>query len=332
MPSDRLLSTDPQAGTLLSADPNAGLRPPPSPRRQGEPSISGGGYFEQLPGAQGMRWHPPEGSGSDLTRPDNSLLGMPPEAVVVPAVGVTRAVTGAVGTAPKIVAGAKAVVSQAAPAVKYEATRTALTSLGMPNALATTIALGVSGYGGGAKPRAPRAPRATASAPVAAPTPAPPTAPAVPTAPVAAPPTSVAFQSWSPQRIRNEVGLAYRRSGLKLSDEQLNAADDLVAQGTAPAEAIRSVATGAKVSAAPAAAPAAAAKPRLNPAETKVFVQLLQAGKSPQQAMQSIEQQRVLASMLGTPSTQSVQAAVAERNATGRWRSAPTKLSDLVQD
>lgn len=49
-------------------------------------------------------------------------------------------------------------------------------------------------------------------------------------------------QGWSPQRIRNEVGLAMRRGKLQLSKAQLAEADALVAEGMSPASAVRLIA------------------------------------------------------------------------------------------
>lgn len=144
--------------------------------------------------------------------------------------------------------------------------------------------------------------RATSTAPAAPPRVAP-EAPAAPSAAAAAP-VSTAGSRLSPQRIRNEVGIAARRAGVKLSDQQLAEADALVAQGRAPADAVREVASG---------------KPTLNAAESKEYVRRLTAGQTHQQAMEALDQLRALAAKLGTPSSETVRSTVAKRNATGRW-------------
>lgn len=289
------------------------------------------GYWEH--GPTGDVWHAANGA-DDLHRGDNSVLGLPPELAVVSGMGVGRAVLGeGLSMAGRAVAGAKAVAAQAAPALKYEATKTVLESAGLPSAVAIPIAMGVAGYSRGgkptAKPRGPRAPKAApvATEPVAAPepvaaAPAPQAPPAVPSAPetVAARPSG---SEWSPQRIRNEVGMAARRSGAQLSDEQMTVADRMVGEGVSPADAVRAVAAGAPPVAAPVAAAdpaAAAARFRLTAAEAKVYGRLRQAGKSHQEAQASIEMQRELAAQLGTPSGEAVRTSVAERNATGRWQ------------
>lgn len=312
-------------------------------------TISAHGYWKELPGPFGttrQEWQAPEGAGSDRARPDNSILGLPPEAVVVPALGIGRAVAGATGAAPKVVAGVKAAASQAAPAVKYEATRTALEAIGIPPSLAIPVALAVSGYKAGAKPRAPRAPKATTAAPATSPaavepTPAPQAAAAAEGAGTSRSASSAGSQSvdpyrhlpppegggiWSPQRVKSEVGLAYRRSaeykrGLRLSDDQIDEADRLVAQGKTPVEAVREVAARAEGSAPVATSqPAAAPPPKTTIPEAAEYVRLRRLGKTHEQALAAIEEQKTLAEKLGTPSPETVAEKVSDRNKTGRWK------------
>jgi hypothetical protein len=154
--------------------------------------------------------------------------------------------------------------------------------------------------------------RAAATAPAAppidaAPPASPPDVPAPPAA-AAAPapaPTSPAASTWSPQRIRNEVGLAARRGKLTLSDAQLDQADALVRAGQSPASAVRSVAPAPKLT--------------VTAAEMSAYTALRRAGKTQQEAVAVLQAQRDLAARLGTPTSEAVRQAVEERNLTGRW-------------
>lgn len=271
-------------------------------------------------GLAGARWHPPEGSGQERNRPDNSILGLPPELAVTSALGVGSAIVkGGATLASKGYAGIKAVAGQSAPAIKYEAVKGGLEWVGVPSSVAVPVAIAASGYRTKktATPRTtiPKTPSAAsaASPPVASP-PATPVSPAASGAPTAAP-ISSAGPGWSPQRIQNEVGLAARRTKATLTKEQYAEAEHLVRSGTAPIEAVRAVSSG-KAAAAPVAAPS---KPKLSAAETKEYVRLRSAGKTDQQAIESIAQQRALIQQLGTPSSDVVRQRVTERNATGRW-------------
>jgi hypothetical protein len=91
----------------------------------------------------------------DSPRPDSNMVGTDSGAGVAPedalmtgmAVrGVTRAVSGATGAAGKVLAGAKSVASQAAPAIKYEVARGTLVSMGVPEPLARMAAMAFSSY------------------------------------------------------------------------------------------------------------------------------------------------------------------------------------------
>lgn len=324
------------------------------------PAKESTGYWEDLGGIAGKAWHPPAGAGSDRTRPDNSLLGLPPEMAVVSGLGIGRAMVGeGLSAAGRVYAGAKAAAEQATPVLKYEAAKAVLEGMHVPSAIAIPIAIAVSGYKKGAKapaaaaeasapamvaaPNVPAnatgtkwgyvspasvAPEAAAAARVApaASTPAAPASPVVTGASPSAP-LPPAVSQWSPQRIRNEVGLAERRGGLKLTEVQREQADRLVAQGAAPAEAVTSVAAEAPAASAPtpttappAPASAAAQKLHLNAAESKEYLRLRNAGKTHPEAQEAIEQQRTFARQFGTPSVEAVRKAVAERNATGRWQ------------
>jgi hypothetical protein len=161
-----------------------------------------------------------------------------------------------------------------------------------------------------------------ASSPAASRPASPPEAPTSPTAEAAQPPDATPparsgqAAAMSPQRIRNEVGLAAHRLGLTLTDDELTAADAIVAQGYSPVDAVQGL-QAIKVQ----AAPVVAAPPKLSmtAAETTAYSRLRAQGLSHEAAVASIEQQRQLASALGTPSNETVRQRVAERNATGRW-------------
>ena len=116
----------------------------------------------------------------------------------------------------------------------------------------------------------------------------------------------------SPQRLRNEVGLAAGRQKVKLSEQEYAVAEDMVKQGIAPADAVRTVAQQI-------AKPANAAKMRLNVEESKLYSQLRGKGQTHQQASEAIVTLRQMAKTMGTPSTATVESAVARRNVTGRW-------------
>jgi hypothetical protein len=321
-------------------------------------------------GIGGMVWHPPGvAAGQDATaqRLDANIVGwgehgagIAPEDVLMGGQAV-RKIGGAVLNS-GIRAGVTEAVAHASPIIKYEVARHTLTGIGIPNAIATPIAMVISGYSRGAKtepgslpaPADPAAPHLDTSVPVkasdltpqqlaervaygrdfgprAAPVEKPPlgsrlsaTAPPVDVAPVASPPvapapladpgtpapapTSPAASTWSPQRIRNEVGLAARRAKLSLSDDQLAQADALVRQGQSPPSAVRTVAP-----------PPPVPKLKVSAAEMAAYTKLRRAGKSESEAIAALQMQRDLAASLGSPTSEAVRQAVEERNATGRW-------------
>lgn len=296
-------------------------------------------------GIAGKVWHPPAGSGDDLHRPDNSLFGMPPEMVVVPALGVGRAIAGGATMAGRAVAGAKEVVNQTAPALKYEVTKAALEHVGVPSPIAIPIALAVSGYKRGAKPAAAATTAAETEATTAAraaqgasspAAPAPPAASGAAATPAGAPPAAAPSAPpaslrvvMSPQRIQNELGIAARRAKVTLTEPEYDQAAELVAkQGLTPVEAVARMkpppvpppSAASVVEPPPVQSPQAAlAKARLNGAESTEYMRLIRSGKTPPQALQAIEEQRALAKRFGTPDSETVRKAVKDRNATGRW-------------
>ena len=152
----------------------------------------------------------------------------------------------------------------------------------------------------------PTTPLAALGAPAAAP----PAAPAPPVAPPSPPPAprSPAASSWSPQRIRNEVGLAARRAKVTLTEDQLGRADDLVQAGQTPTEAVAAVS--------PLQPPP---KVKITAAEMGAYTELRRRGRSHEEATAAILAQRQLAGRLGTPTPEEVRQSVAEREVTGRW-------------
>jgi hypothetical protein len=201
-------------------------------------------------------------------------------------------------------AAAHKVASVAGKALPFTV-RAGMRMAGAPAPVADVVSDAVAAYQKGAK--------AIPSAPPAASPPVTQGPPAAPVARTPAPGSSGAPQL-SPQQLRNEVGLAARRQNLKLSDQELEIADGMVRQGVSPADAVKTVAQVAK----PAPTPPAA-KPKLSAAETKEYVRLRSAGKTNQEAMEALRQQREFVAQFGTPSTADVRSRVAERNATGRW-------------
>ena len=114
----------------------------------------------------------------------------------------------------------------------------------------------------------------------------------------------------SPQRIQNELGLAARRGNVKLTEPQYQQAADLVKAGKTPGDAVRAVSGGT----APAPSPAAATpKPRMSAAETREYVRLRSAGKTNEQAIEALQQQRAFAAKYQTPSAEEVRARIAAR-------------------
>lgn len=174
MPEPQYVSTDPNWGQAAPASPTQG---------------TGFAWFKS-PSAEarerGFARNP------DLDRPDNSLLGVPPELAVTSGLGIARA-AGAHGLSAiqRAYAGAQATGEILTPVVKYEIAHQVLRGMGTPEAIALPLALAVSGLRRGTKPAsspasAPAAPASPAAASPAAPAPA-----AAPSAPAAAPASPV---------------------------------------------------------------------------------------------------------------------------------------------
>lgn len=124
-----------------------GMIPPSSAK--GDP-----GYFEDK-GMAGAEWHAPRTVDPDTgdtfqpkerNRPDNSLLGLPPELAVVSGIGVGRAMVGpGLSAMQRATAGVKAAASQTAPIVKYEVVKATLEQANVPPVAAAAIAAAASG-------------------------------------------------------------------------------------------------------------------------------------------------------------------------------------------
>src|SRR5436190_8815407 len=155
------------------------------------PELYAQGYrLEKGPGWQQVRRDPKVNP--EHEREDNSIAGMPPEAAVVSGIGLARAVaSGGPTIGSKVVAGAKNVVGQAAPVVKYEVVKGGLESVGIPTPIAMAIATAVSAAGTPRGRRAPRVPK-TAAPPVEVPPVAAPVTPELVAAPPAPYETAIA--------------------------------------------------------------------------------------------------------------------------------------------
>lgn len=274
----------------------------------------------------------------ELTRVDNSVGGLPPEVAVATAVPVARAIagTGAAGLslAGRAAAGVKAATVQAAPALKYELTKSALTQIGMPPAVAIPIALAVSGYhhpekkaatvataesaasvGGlsgaeeaalakqGYSPQtiAKIKSAATAETAAARPPASVPVAPAAP-APQSAPPPSTP----AAQQLAQMPGA--------LTDEEARAVDALVKQGYPREDVLAAVQQHRAVPSPPAPA-ATAGRLKLTSAEYREYARMKTAGKSDEEAFGLIAAARKLSPMTDAQRI----ADVAHRNRTGKW-------------
>ncbi len=255
---------------------------------------------------------------SDIAaRPDANVMsiggvGIPPETVL----GGLSAGRAIAKSGPGLVTKGKAAVGQIAPVVKYETVRHGLEMMGAPPWLSYPIATILAGHGGRGKATSTVAAEA---APVEA------AATQAVTAPVVAEEAAAVLPSgrpvlrphpeggvWSPTRIKSEVGLQGIRQGIKLTPEQFQAAEKLVAEGQMPVDVVKAIKSGA-------VATPSKFKLKSGP-ELAEYVRLTKMGKSPKDAADAIQMLRDMAAKFGTPSTESVLSKVADRNATGRWR------------
>lgn len=302
----------PQQLPAIGEDVSAlmGGGPPPAAPQAQSPSASPHGRASFM--GYGLK---PEMSAGLAEYDEDDVMGQPIAPIPAGAAGTI------VGAGNKAVSWLKSAGAQAAPALKYEAVKTGLESMGVPSGLATTVALMASGVKAGRKAPAKAPAKATASAPAAPaaqplPAPAPQAAPATRTAPAA----TTSGSPLSPQRIRNEVGLEARRGKLTLSDEQYAQAEAAVKSGMSAASAVRAAAGKAAPQAPAAAATAVPARLKLNVDEAKTYVRLRNDGKTHAEAQSAIEAMRAFAAKFSTPSTDTVVRKVVDRNVSGRWR------------
>jgi hypothetical protein len=116
----------------------------------------------------------------------------------------------------------------------------------------------------------------------------------------------------SPQWIRNDLGIAAARAKVTLSEDQYRAAAELVKQGATPRHVVAELAQ-------PATSSLEATLAALSPDEQRAVLGLLQAGKSPEEALAAIEAQRSLVTKTGATPLPKARGRVAERQTTGRW-------------
>lgn len=153
-------------------------------------------------------------------------------------------------------------------------------------------------------------------------------------APRAAAPPSPAPPAPPPSTGQAKVaGRAAAQTGIRLTSEESAAVKDLVSQGYAESDVVKAIVqqreaapaatrTRAAPSQPPPSEPAATAtsvKPHLNAAESTEYRRLRQRGKSHQEAMTLIEDQRAFQQRKGLPTSEETRRAIGERNDSGRW-------------
>lgn len=297
----------PDGWEVISASP-AKATPPSDARpsvsaRAGVPAAGRGSQINPEQSMRGLELattplaHP---TGIDMIDDFTSPVGL--ASLAAGGAGIARA-----GLTGGIAAGAKEGLATAAPVIKYEATRTMLRAMKVPDSLAIPIAMVVSGYKKGAKPEpvaepvptaAPATVPGTGTSMVPAPMPAPAgvpvaSAPAGPMPPsaaapppmspvvpggqsVAPPPMPEAPASAPPpmnnlpdQRALNDAALAARRASYQARSAQ------------------------------PPPAPVVPAKPMLLASEAKAYIKLLESGKTAKEAMEAIVAQRAFQAQFG---------------------------------
>lgn len=268
--------------------------------------------------------HAVHGPSPELHREDNSLLGAPPELAVAGALGIGGAVAkaGAAG-ASKLAAAGKAAVGMAAPAVKYEATKTVLEKLGVPSPMAVVAAMAMAGYKGGAK----EAPAAAAEGSVA---------------------DKVAKTlARTPQQITDEAISAGRAEGAARAVQPSPPPTvDMAGQPsilTPEATAGRLATVGEQVAAPVApkvlnelAIEARRAKVTLTPSDYGGLILKVRSGSTPAEAVAELAASKVspaeaLAKSLGTPSDSAVADALNARYAKGELRTPSAELAKLMR-
>lgn len=136
-----------------------------------------------------------------------------------------------------------------------------------------------------------------------------------------------ARQAPKPTRVSLPGGDTYRAEGAVPSAANARPAPAATPRASVPPSAAPKTSGAAPSTPAPPPGPvprqaAVAAKLKLSPQEFEAFRGLVDQGYEPQQVLKAIEGQRAaqaLQQRLGTPTTAEVDAAVADRNAKGRW-------------
>ncbi len=221
-------------------------------------SVPSEGYWEDLPGHQGRRWHPPgvpEGADPTANRADSAIISGSEHGEITPEMilggvsalrNVSDAVRGTVGLAQRSVAGIKAALPQVTPIVKYEVTKAALQKLGLPNSVAVVVAAGVSGYSrGGIKVPTTAAdtelPAAVETVPAEAGAVAQ-TAPAVasPAPEMAAQPTAPTTKplAFNPSQALTTARETFAKLGQTAQPGEVSNTMELIRRGTAPEDAV----------------------------------------------------------------------------------------------
>jgi hypothetical protein len=269
--------------------------------------------------------------GKDATsnRADSAIVGgLPVVGSVTPedalgagmaarAIGTAINVPGAVS---RVVAGANAVVTQAAPLVKYEATKTLLEKAGVPSSLATIAAMAVSGYQrNGAKATPAEAPHAPTAEGYSQYEPNvsgyDPSAPAASVEPPAPTPTST-----TPKPGPRTVNEAMAEAVKKAQAQAAAARAATTAAATSPVESARGGTpppADRPPAAAPPESPATPAKPKLTADEAKEYLRLRRNGLTDAEAKNLLAFGRRFGGQL--PTDAEVRQIVQGRNATGKW-------------
>lgn len=315
------------------ADMASELTPSGMSRRlmSGEPS-----KIAQVPGAllgrYGERYGTPEARALTVRDDPAGMVG-----------DVAAAVAPVKAVASSAVSGLRSAAKVAGPMLKSPAADLALTFVGIPHgtrrvakaavglmnrstpaveaapAVAAPVSPAASVPEAVAPPVAPVV-HAPVETPIAAPPPSPPAAPAVTSQAgdtIALPWANRTKGQQSPSWVRSDLGIAARRSNATLTEPQYAEAADLVKAGRSPVDAVAEIA--GRPTDPLAVGLADVERLKLSPDETKAYVQLLTNGKTHQEAIAAIEQQRKFSGLFGTPSPEAVRRTVAGRNATGKW-------------
>jgi hypothetical protein len=266
-------------------DLKSGVMADDSQREQTDTTPPSEGYWEDR-GIGGKVWHPASGV-KERDRADVQVLGVPPELAAIGASAVGRAVVApGLNAAGRVLAGATAAAGQAAPILKYEATRQVLKHAGLPEPLPTIGGLVVGGLrrGGAAK-------EATAVAEAAETT-------AAETTPLGFPkPTGPA-----------ETPLEFSRR-LKAEHQAKN----IPPFGPSRPVKVDPEAFGREFK-------ALAKKPKLTADEMVIGAKYLQSGMKAEQVWDLLLKRRELpAAFRALPTDANIAATIGARNATGKW-------------